>query len=354
MGEKCNARRVRLTHARNPLIDSLYSRREFIVICTTDQNSSLFENQSTLVTKHLIISSFLCMWVVLNLSYAGHAQAASDSSSAVKQRLIPLTITGTTLYTGSLVVLSTQWYQDFDRNDFHFFNDGDQWLQMDKAGHGLTAYYINELATRALKYSGVKNKRALLLGAGVSFSYLACIEVLDGFSAKWGYSVSDMIANTSGIALYTGQELLWEEQRIRFKYNFLPSEFAAYRPDALGVGFWQQALKDYNGQAYWLSTNPQNWMDAGRWPRWLNVCVGYSASGMTGGRENSFPLLNSGESEPDFARTREFYLSLDLNLDGISSKNKAFNAFRRVFSFVKIPAPALSVNSQGQFSAAIR
>jgi hypothetical protein len=292
--------------------------------------------------------------MALGVSYKMSAQSPRDTSTIVKSRLIPLTITGTTLYSGSLVVLSTQWYQGFERNAFHFFNDGDQWLQMDKVGHGLTAYYINELASRSLKYSGVKNKPALIIGASVSFSYLACIEVFDGFSSKWGFSVSDMIANTGGIVLYTGQELLWEEQRIRFKYNFLPSEFAAYRPDALGVGFWQQALKDYNGQAYWLSTNPHNWMDAGRWPKWLNVCVGYGASGMTGGRENSFPLLNSNETPPDFPRTRDFYLSLDLNLDGIPSKNKAFNAFRRVFSFVKIPAPAIGINSQGQVSATIR
>ena len=307
-----------------------------------------------MVTKQLIFSSFIAFWLLLGTPLSLRAQAPGDSSAVVKKRLVALSITGATLYTGSLVVLSTQWYPDFDRNAFHFFNDEDQWLQMDKIGHGLTAYYINELSTRTLRFSGVKNKTALIVGAGVSFSYLACIEVLDGFSDKWGFSVSDMVANTAGIALYTGQELIWEEQRIRFKYNFLPSEFAAYRPDALGVGFWQQALKDYNGQAYWLSTNPHHWMDAGRWPRWLNICVGYGASGMTGGRTNSFPLLNSGEATPDLVRTRDFYLSVDLNLDGIPSKNKAFNAFRRVFSFVKIPAPALGVNSQGQFSASIR
>lgn len=288
------------------------------------------------------------------LSSSALGQTSSDSSTIISKRLVPIAITGGLLYTGSLAALSAQWYSDFEREKFHFFDDGDQWLQMDKAGHGLTAYYINELSTRSLQYSGVKKESALLIGAGVSFSYLGFIEVLDGFSAKWGFSMTDMIANAGGIALYTGQELLWDEQRIRMKYNFMPSKFAAYRPDALGVGFWQQALKDYNGQAYWLSTNPHHWINAGRWPRWLNICLGYSASGMTGGSENLFPLLNSNEAQPDFARTREFYLSLDLDLDGIPSKNKAFNAFRRVFSFVKIPAPALGLNSQGQFKATIR
>lgn len=285
-----------------------------------------------------------------------HAQgdSAEVHLGMVRERLVPLSAAGAVLYAGSLTGLYVLWYADHEQTRFHFFNDNDQWLQMDKVGHAMTAYYLTEVSDRALMYSGVDRSTSLIVGSMVSFSYLGLIEVFDGFSAEWGFSVGDMAANVTGIALYTGQELLWRDQRVKLRYNFLPSPYSAYRPDVLGDGFLQQALKDYNGQAYWLSTNPHSWMDARQWPRWLNVAVGYSAAGMTGGSENLFPLLEPGAPVPDFNRRREFYLSVDLDLHGIEARRNWFKAFRSVFGFVKIPAPAIGFDSEGRLIGGIR
>lgn len=299
-----------------------------------------------LVTNRLIIGLFL----LLAFNCRTIAQEA-DTTRLDPKRVIPLSVLGGGLYVGSLAILSEQWYDE--RVPFHTFNDNAQWLQMDKVGHGLTAYYLTELCDRSLIWAGSDRKKSLLISASISLSYLSVIEVFDGFAEKWGFSTGDMIANFAGVGIYSAQAIAWDEQRIRLKYNFLPSSFAAYRPDALGVGFWQQALKDYNGQAYWLTSNPRSW-GADAWPAWLSLAFGYSADGMTGGRENLFPLLDATDPLPDFQRRRQYYLSLDIDLDGLPAKRKWFRAFRRIVSFVKVPLPAIGIASDGEFLYGIR
>ena len=173
---------------------------------------------------------------------------------------------------------------------------------------------------------------------------------MDGFSSGWGFSTGDMVANISGAGIFIAQEALWGEQRIKLKYNFLPSSYAQYRPDLLGESWIEQALKDYNGQAYWLTTNPNKWGLSDKWPRWLDLAFGYSASGMTGGFENQFPLLEQGTEEPSFDRVREYYLSLDIDLSEIPAKRNWFKVFRSFVGFIKIPAPAIGVNSNGKIT----
>jgi hypothetical protein len=84
---------------------------------------------------------------------------------------------------------------------------------------------------------------------------LTIVEVFDGFSAEWGASTGDLIANATGTALYVSQELLWKEQRITPKFSFHSTKYAALRPDVLGSSLPEKNSKDYNGQTYWLSIN---------------------------------------------------------------------------------------------------
>ena len=134
-------------------------------------------------------------------------------------------------------------------------NDYNQWKQMDKVGHFMTSYYGGKLGMDALNWAGVSKKNQLIYGAGIGFVFLSAVEILDGFSEEWGASTSDVIANAAGTGFLIGQELLWKEQRISVKYSFHQTNFAKQRPAILGENYFQQTLKDYNGQTYWLSAN---------------------------------------------------------------------------------------------------
>lgn len=292
--------------------------------------------------------------LVLFLHSPASAQTEADSASFDTKRFVPAIAAGSVLAGSSLIALHTTWYSEFEQEKFHLFRDGKQWLQMDKVGHGCTAYYVGMFCGRGLSWTGVEKKKAVIAGGSIGLGYLTAIELMDGFSNEWGFSLGDMAANIGGTGLYVAQELAWEEQRIQLKYNFIPSQYASYRPSTLGVGFFPQALKDYNGQAYWLVTNPSYWKSSSSWPRWFNLALGYSADGMTGGTSNVFPLVDSNDPTPTFKRTRQFYLSVDIDLFQIEAKRNWFRALRSFVGFVKIPAPAIGINSQGNLLFEIR
>lgn len=241
----------------------------------------------------------------------------------------------------SLVGLNQLWYANYPRSNFHFINDNQEWLQMDKAGHVFSAYHIGRLGSEMLQWSGSGTKQQLIYGAGLGFAFLTAVEVLDGFSSEWGASTGDVIANASGTALYVSQELLWKEQRITPKFSFHTTRFAQYRPEVLGSNFSEQILKDYNGQTYWLSANLKSFFKEAKIPKILNIAIGYGADGMlTGKDENS--VIISDLNQP---KSRQFYLSLDLDLTKIETKSHFLKAFFSVFSVLKIPAPTIEYSA---------
>ncbi|GIZ08801.1 DUF2279 domain-containing protein [Flavobacterium sp. UMI-01] len=241
------------------------------------------------------------------------------------------------LGTATLVGLNQLWYADYPRSKFHFINDNQEWLQMDKLGHGYSAYHLSRLGAEMLDWSGASKSEQLYYGAGLGFTFLTAIEILDGFSSQWGASVGDILANTSGTALYVTQELLWDEQRIIPKFSFQPTKYASQRPQVLGSTFTEQLLKDYNGQTYWLSINLKSFAKHSKIPSWLNLALGYGADGMLYGNKD----LTDSNLLLEENKKRQFYLSLDVDLSKIKTKSHILKTFFSVFNTLKIPAPAI-------------
>jgi hypothetical protein len=106
---------------------------------------------------------------------------------------------------------------------------------MDKVGHFYSTYHLGRFALKRC-YGGEQLKKQQLI-YGASLGFLTIVEVFDGFSAEWGASTGDLIANATGTALYVSQELLWKEQRITPKFSFHSTKYAALRPDVLGSSF---------------------------------------------------------------------------------------------------------------------
>lgn len=248
-------------------------------------------------------------------------------------------ITESVLATATLFALNELWYKDYPRSSFQLKNDNNDWKQMDKIGHLMTAYYFGKIGMEALDWTGVSKKNQLIYGATLGFTFLTAVEVLDGFSKQWGFSIGDALANAAGTGLLVGQELLWEEQRISVKYSFHQTQFAKQRPGTLGENFLQQTLKDYNGQTYWLSANIWSFNKKSNFPKWLNIAFGYGADGMLFG--NNSPQNNLLQNP-----YRQFYLSFDADLTKIETKSKLLKTVFSVVNFIKIPAPTLEFNTK--------
>ena len=264
-----------------------------------------------------------------------------DSSQVNKKRLNIVLVSGTVLYAGSIITLSQAWYKDQGLGKFRFYNDNNQWNQVDKLGHVYTAYQISRVGTQTLKWANVSDKKAHIYGALMGILYQTPIEILDGFSNDYGASWGDLVSNTIGSGIWLGQHLLWQEERIHLKYSFHSTPYANARPELLGTNWTQQWLKDYNGQTYWLSFDIYSFTkNSFKFPKWLNIAIGYGAQSMVSANESSNELLG-------YRSYRQYYLSLDVDLSHIKTKNKILNSLLFIADMVKIPTPTVEF-SQGK------
>ena len=265
----------------------------------------------------------------------------TPSDTLNKKRQTTVIVTEVSLASVSLLGLNQLWYADYPRSDFHFINDNNEWLQMDKVGHMYSAYHLGRFGAEMMNWSGASQKNQLIYGAGLGFVFLTAVEVLDGYSSEWGASSGDIIANATGTTLYVSQELLWKEQRITPKFSFHTTKYANLRPEKLGTTLNEQILKDYNGQTYWLSVNLHSFAKETKIPKWLNVAFGYGADGMLSGNvQNKIPI-----SDENPERYRKFFLSFDVNLTKIDTKSHFLKTIFSVFNTIKIPAPTLEYSA---------
>jgi VanZ family protein len=266
------------------------------------------------------------------------------ATSVNKQRIHLVTYSAIGLYPVTMSWFYTQWYRDYPQSSFHFFDDSKEWLQVDKAGHLFSSYSIGKPLMKIFEWTGLEKNKSVVYGAGIAYFYQTTIEVFDGLSSEWGFSVSDVASNTLGSAILISQQLLWEEQRITLKESFHQTKYSQYRQNLLGKNLVENILKDYNGQTYWACINPKSFMNkSSRFPKWLSIAVGYGAEGMTGAFSN--PELFNGEVSPVFKRYRQYYLGIDFDLSRIETKSKLLNGIFKVINIVRLPAPALEFNN---------
>jgi hypothetical protein len=278
---------------------------------------------------------------------------------------------GAGVYAGFSVGLWQAWYKDYDLGPFHTFNDLGEWQQMDKVGHVFSAYIQSYYCMRGARWTGMRHPSSTWTGFAVGNLLMMTIETMDGFSTKWGFSFGDIAANLTGSGLMVAQEYLWGEQRIRAKVSsdifseypqyslrainaYETTTLAARAENLFGSSFGEKFLKDYNRQIDWASVNLWSFFperEISRFPRWLNVAVGYSAENMYGGFRNEWKTDNGVKYVlPDniYPRYRQVFLSLDVDLSRIRTRSRFLHTLLDAVNWLKIPAPALEITTQGQ------
>jgi uncharacterized protein YfiM (DUF2279 family) len=259
-------------------------------------------------------------------------------------------------YGTSLYYLNKSWYANYVRTPFHVFNDSQEWLQMDKAGHFVAVNYLTKMGIDLMAWSGVPSHQSVFYGSMGGFLFLSGVEVLDAYSAGWGFSWADFTANTLGMGVASFQRAIKYTAvkpggldafgSTSFKYSFHPTAFSSLRSELLGKSFAQQLLKDYNGQTYWASFNVSSFSKRKKAiPTWLNIAVGYGAEGMLGAKDGTVVTDEGMLVLQD--RYRQYYLSLDIDLTRIQTKSYFIKTIAQLFSFIKIPAPTLEFSKKG-------
>jgi hypothetical protein len=81
-----------------------------------------------------------------------------------------------------------------------------------------------------------------------------------------------------------------------------------------------------------------------KFPKWLNIAVGYGANGMIGARDNNFLIQDADGTIRTFNRYRQGYLSLDVDFNRIKTKSRFLKSIFSYINIVKIPFPNLEVS----------
>jgi hypothetical protein len=116
-----------------------------------------------------------------------------------------------------------------------------------------------------------------------------------------------------------------------------------------GKSLPERFLKDYNAQTIWLSANVKSIWPEAKVPKWFNIAAGYGVDNTFGGYENKWMVNNQPLERLDLKRSRQYYLSIDVDFERIKTNKKWVRGVLTFLNFVKLPAPAISL-SNGKLS----
>ncbi|MDM8559863.1 DUF2279 domain-containing protein [Candidatus Parabeggiatoa sp. HSG14] len=197
-------------------------------------------------------------------------------------------------------------YSWWDKNSSNFRVRHEDWFAADtpnggadKLGHTYAFYISTRLMKNGFEWAGYNRKQAVQL-AGITSGVISLgVEVMDGFTEKYGFSSEDVIMNLSGISMgiiletYPQWDNLFD---IRLKY--WPSDDAKRLND-------YDPIADYSGQTYLLITKASAipTLRKQKFLRYLELAVGYGTKGYQ-------PNDGTGTQ----STSRHFYYGLSLNL----------------------------------------
>ena len=262
-------------------------------------------------------------------------------------------------YSANFSSLYFYWYKDYPTTAFHFFNDNGEYLQMDKVSHVFGAYLGGRMSMQMLKWAGASKNKYVWIGGMSGMAYETLIEVMDGFSANWGFSCGDYIADITGTSILISQELLWDEQRVTVKYSthyetYADPNLERFAVKEFGKTTSSRLFKNYNPQTYWLSANLKSFFKQSNIPSWLNIAFGYGAANIIGAYNNNIiPVDANGVPQKEinaddiYPRYRRWYIAPDVDLTRIKTKSKVLKTVLFLLNTVKFPTPSLEL-SQGK------
>lgn len=277
-------------------------------------------------------------WFMLMVAISIPCVACSQGPDSINhKRLNTIIVLSAAGYTGTYIGLHQLWYKNSPRQSFRFFNDNAEWKQVDKLGHFYSSFYFSWGTSQTLRWANVEQTRSDLIGALTGFLVIAPIEIFDGYSADYGASAGDLVADAAGSLFFLGQKKIWNEVRLIPKFSYQSTRYPALRPNILGDNSASRILKDYNGQTYWLSVDMDKFLC---FPKWLNLAVGYGADGMIYGRDYQ-------NHEVALSPQRQYYLAIDFDLTAIKTRSKILKTLIFLTNTIKIPAPAIALSRSG-------
>ena len=229
------------------------------------------------------------------------------------------------------LVFDKGWW-DEQGNHFHFENDFDYALNLDKFGHFASGVAMGELFYEGYRWAGATEFQSYLFaGLSAMMTHIA-IDVKDAYSPRWGFSVFDVLSGTLGGFLPMAERYVPLFKYVDLKWSYWINTKAYYRQ---GEGHSKVFTDDYCNQTFWASFKPYRLLPAGArtyYPSWLAIAAGLSID------EKSF----THEPHP----RREVYIALDYDLEAFRPQGRMARTVIKWLNYFKLPAPAVQVYPQ--------
>lgn len=263
---------------------------------------------------------------------------SEDSSDIAKEISVPklVGVSSTLLlaYGAAYVfVFSKGWWDDDEGGDFHFENDFDYALNLDKFGHFFGGVVIADVFYEGYRWSGVSEFNSYLFAGLAAMSTHIAIDIKDGFAPTWGFSIFDVLSGTLGGFYPMAERYVPLFKYIDLKMSYWINSDAYYDQEhsASGSGIWTD---DYVNQTYWLSIKPYRILPAAArkyYPSWLAFAAGLS--------------IDEGVFIKDYKGTphREVYIALDYDLEAFRPQSRLARQAVKWLNLIKFPAPTVQV-----------
>lgn len=311
----------------------------------------MFVNLSRIFGTLLVVTSFVCAsvdtvdsaeqvaseknWRDLSFDYR-----SEDPGSDSVQDFSALRFAGVASLTAGafgvayLFVFQKGWW-DEQGSEFHFENDFDYALNLDKAGHFFAGVLLGEGFYQGYHWAGMSEFQSYFLaGVSTSLTHVA-IDVKDGFSPEWGFSIFDVMSGTLGGFYPMAKRYVPVFNYFDIKWSYWKNSDAYYRQSDTDI-----FTDDYVNETFWLSLKIHRMLPrAARpyWPGWLAIAGGWSID------EGVF-VEGPGKGH------HEFYIALDYDFEGIfQPKERWARDLVRFLNYFKLPAPTIQVYPDVRF-----
>ena len=224
------------------------------------------------------------------------------------------------------LVFAKGWWDD-EHSHFHLENDFDYALNLDKFGHFAAGVVLGESFYEEFRLAGASEFNSYLFARLSAMMTHVAIDVKDGYSPEWGFSVFDVLSGTLGGFYPMAERYIPLFKYIDLKWSYWINTKAYYRQSDTGV-----FTDDYVNQTFWASFKPYRLLPSGArayYPSWLAVAAGLSID------EKVF----TGEPHP----RREVYLALDYDLEAFRPQSRLARTLVKYLNYFKLPAPTIQV-----------
>lgn len=259
----------------------------------------------------------------------------SEDSADVKSEIEPAKVFGVASLTliayGAAYgfVFEKGWWDD-ERTHFHFENDFDYALNLDKFGHFAAGVVLGEFFYEGYHWAGASEFQSYLFAGLSALATHIAIDVKDGFAPTWGFSIFDVLSGGLGGFLPMAERYVPLFKYIDLKWSYWINSNAYYDSNHAASG--GVFTDDYVNQTFWLSVKPYRLLPESvrkYYPSWLAIAVGLSID------EKVF----TKEPHP----RREVYVALDYDLEAFRPQSRFARFAIKMLNYFKLPAPTIQV-----------